>query len=144
MHRVLSFLIVDDDNSQLHLMRAILVELQMPHECHYVSNGQDALDFLHRKPPYEQARRPDLILLDLNMPGMSGFEVLRSIKTDDRLRNIPTIILSGSQASKDVNTCYGEYANAYIHKPTDLLDSIKVLEQIDRFWSHVAVPEQSF
>jgi len=131
------FLIVDDDLSQLHLVQALLRELNVSHECHYAANGPQALNFLNRRPPFERAPRPDLVLLDLDLPGMNGYQVLQHLKHDPNLRSIPTIILSSSRAIEDVNACYEEHANAFVQKPTDLDESLRVLEGIDRFWSRV-------
>src|SRR3954470_19211079 len=114
------FLIVDDDLSQLHLVQALLRELNVSHECHYAANGPQALNFLNRRPPFEGAPRPDLVLLDLNMPGMDGCQVLQHLKQDPNLRSIPAIIFSSSEAPKDVNACYEEHANAFVRKPMDL------------------------
>lgn len=131
------FLIVDDDVSQFHLIRTLLRELQLPHECHYTPDGRQALEFLRNHHPFEEAPRPDLVLLDLNMPGMTGWEVLHHLKEDPALRSIPAIIFSSSRALKDVNACYQEHANAFIQKPMDLDDTLRLLEGIDRFWSRV-------
>jgi len=133
----LIFLIVDDDINQLHLLRALLRELNLPHECQYASGGQQALDFLHQRHPFEEAPRPDIVLLDLNMPGMTGCELLHHLKENPNLRSIPAIILSSSRALRDVNACYQEHANAFIQKPMNLDDTMKLLEGIDRFWSRV-------
>ncbi len=137
MSDALDFLIVDDDLSQLYLMESLLRDLGLQHKCHYASNGEQALDLLHRTHPFENAPRPSLILLDLNMPGMSGREVLERIKSDPQLRSIPTIVLSSSLAPKDVNACYQQHANAYIHKPMDIDETLQLLSGIDRFWCHV-------
>lgn len=136
----LDFLIVDDDVSQLYLVRALLADLGLSHRCHYASSGKVALDFLKRRAPFEQAPRPHLILLDLNMPGMNGCDVLRQIKTDVEFRSIPIIILSSSRSLADINACYEGHANAYLHKPFDLEGTRRILQDIDRFWSQVEVP----
>ena len=139
MGRVFDLLIVDDDPGQLRLMQILLGELGLGHRCYYTSNGPKALDFLHRRAPLEEAPRPHLILLDLNMPGMNGCEVLRQIKSDPELCAIPVIILSSSQAESDVDACYREHANAYIHKPADLASNLGLLREIDRFWAECAL-----
>ena len=142
MSRVCDLLVVDDDTAQLQLLQLLLRELELPHHCHNVTTGDAALDFLHRKPPYESAPRPHLILLDLNLPGKTGCDILREIKTDPDLRLIPVIIFSQSQSRADIQACYTEKANAYISKPTDLDSNIKIIEAIERFWlKSVQLPE---
>jgi CheY-like chemotaxis protein len=139
MDRVLDLLIIDDDPSQAALMKAVVRELGLPHHCHYAFNGSVALDFLRRIPPFERAPRPDLILLDLNMPGMNGREVLHIVKSDPALHSIPVIMLSSSHAIQEVAACYGEHANAYIQKPLDLEGNLSVVRHLDRFWSGLAL-----
>jgi chemotaxis family two-component system response regulator Rcp1 len=137
----LIILIVDDDVSQLHLFQALVRELKLPHECYYTSTGEDALKFIRQQSPFEAAPRPDIVLLDLNMPGMSGFEVLRHLKEDPEMRSIPAIVFSSSRALNDVSECYQEHANAFIQKPMDLDATLEVLEGIHRFWSRVLTPD---
>jgi CheY-like chemotaxis protein len=132
-------LIVDDDPGQQKLFDTLLADLGLQHRCHYVLSGNLALDFLRRDAPYQDAPRPHLILLDLNLPGMNGYEVLRYIKSDLKYRAIPVVVLSSSPAMKDVDACYREYANAYVQKPTDLEGNIKLLREIDLFWSACAL-----
>lgn len=139
MARVFDLLIVDDDPAQLRMVQTLLRELRLEHRCQCAADGQQALDLLKRKPPFEKAFRPDLILLDLNMPGMDGCEVLRQIKSDPELRIIPVVMLSSSQAMQDIDACYREHANAYIRKPTDLESNLKLLRDIDRFWADLVV-----
>ena len=139
MGRTFDLLIVDDDPAQLQIIRTLLRELGLEHRCQYAASGREALDFLDHKPPFEKAIRPNLILLDLNMPGMSGCEVLRQIKSDPELRVIPVVMLSSSQAIQDIDACYREHANAYIRKPTDLESNLKLLRNIDRFWAELVV-----
>lgn len=138
MGRVFDLLIVDDDPVQLQLVQDLVRELGLLHRCHCVSDGGKALDLLRRRPPFEKAPRPDLILLDLNMPGMHGSEVLHRIKSDLELGSIPVIMLSSSEALQDVDACYREHANAYIQKPTDLESNLALLREIDRFWAELA------
>lgn len=133
-------LIVDDDPSQLHLFENLVIELGLPHRCHYAPNGSRALDFLRKKPPYNDAPTPHLILLDLHMPGISGCEVLRVIKSDVQLRRIPVIMLTTSQATQDVKDCYTEHANAYFSKRPDLQSNLRLLQGIDQFWAEAEMP----
>lgn len=129
------FLVVDDNVHQFLLVRSLLKFLKLPHVCYYASDGMQALTFLNRRPPFEAAPRPDLVLLDFDMPGMNGCEVLHRLKEDPNLRSIPAIILSGSRSPNNVNACYREHANAFVQKPMDLDETIRVLESIDQFWS---------
>jgi CheY-like chemotaxis protein len=135
MSRVLDLLIVDDDPGQRSLIQTSFCELGLSHRCHYVSNGTQALHFLNGVPPFEAAPRPDLILLDLNMPGMTGCEVLHQIKSDPKLLSIPVVMLSDSRAWRDVDACYREHANAYVEKPADLESSLDLLRDIHCFWA---------
>lgn len=138
MGRILDLLIVDDDPGQPQLIRAMINELALPDRCHYASSGFMALDFLNRRAPFEQAPRPDLILLDVNMPKMNGCELLQSIKNDTGFRLIPVIMMSNSESFSDVDACYGHSANAYIRKPADLDGNLRVVRGLDRFWSDTA------
>ena len=136
--KVRDLLVIDDDIGQVQLLRLLLTELGLPHRCHAVHDGRKALDFLHHQGSFGDAPRPDLILLDLNMPGMAGCEVLSRIKHDPELRNIPVIILSQSRDRADVIACYGERANAYIAKPADLDSNLELVQELERFWLQTA------
>lgn len=138
MDRALDLLIVDDDVGHVELFQVLIRELGLRHRCHHASSGTLALDYLKARSPFEGASRPNLILLDLNMPGLNGCEVLRIIKSDPGLRTIPVIVLSQSRNWSDVNQCYGDRANAYIGKPDDLDSNLRLLQQIDRFWGQIA------
>lgn len=139
MGREFDLLIVDDDPDQLQLIEALVRELGLRHRCHYVASGPQAFDFLRRVPPFEKAPRPQLILLDLNMPGMNGCEVLRSLKSDVNLLSIPVIMLSNSQEENDINACYREHANVYLKKPADYEGTLALLRNINRFWAESAL-----
>jgi len=138
MARVSNLLVVDDDVGQVILLRNLFKILGLPHECHHVVNGSLALQFLRLQPPYENAPRPQLILLDLNLPGKSGHEVLQEIKLDPVLRSIPVIVLSTSRRTEDIVASYDHHANAFISKPSDLPEAIEVISAIDRFWLETA------
>lgn len=131
-------LIVDDDTTQVYLFRQMLRELGHAHRCHHAPNGIAALDFLYRKAPYKDAPRPELIILDINMPGMNGCEVLSKIKADPALRAIPIIMFSVGMSQDDVNRSYSAHANAYVRKPEDYEASLRVVDQIERFWCRTA------
>jgi CheY-like chemotaxis protein len=131
-------LIVDDDTAQVQLLKALLHELGLAHRCHHALSGDIALAFLNRAPPYQNAPRPHLILLDLNMPGMDGCEVLHRIKGDPKFLTIPVIVLSNSQSSQDVDACYNGHANAYLVKPGNLDAALAMVQSIDRFWCGTA------
>src|ERR1700749_4108688 len=98
MGQVFDLLIIDDDRDQVGIIKILLADLGLSHRCHHAASGATGLDFLRHKPPYENAPRPHLILLDLNMPQMDGCEVLRQVKSDLDLLSIPVIMLSTSQA----------------------------------------------
>jgi CheY-like chemotaxis protein len=104
-----------------------------------VADGREALDYLNREGPYTEATRPDLILLDLNMPRMDGRETLAAIKSDDKLKAIPVVILTTSGAAPDIVASYQHRANAYVTKPFGLDDFEATVRQIDKFYREVAI-----
>ncbi len=101
------------------------------------SDGLEAMACLRREGKYAEATRPDLILLDLNLPRMNGFEVLNEIKEDPNLKRIPVVVLTTSQAEQDIIQSYNLYANAYVTKPVDLEQFVKVLKSIEDFWLEI-------
>src|SRR5688572_15995736 len=130
---------IDDDAGQARLLEIQLRDLGLEHRCFRTSCGTEALDFLRRQPPYQHAPRPALILLDINMPGMDGCDVLRVIKQDSDLHRIPVIMFSSTNSDQEFTRCYLENANACIRKPKDYETSLEVVREIDRFWFHTAV-----
>lgn len=128
------FLIVEDNLGDARLVSLMLGELPNPPVCTHIATGSGALAYLHSEEPYQNARRPDLILLDLNLPGVNGHEVLRSIKSDPALRSIPVLILSSSRNTQDIHDCYNSHANAYLTKPIELSDTEQIVQSIQRFW----------
>ena len=133
-----NMLVVDADIQQVYVLESLHRSLDSLHRYFYVNNGHAALDFLYRRPPYEKAAPPDLILLDLNLPDITGCDVLRAIKADPKLRPIPIIILSKSTSATDIQACYSEYANAYVVKPRDLDGHLRVVRAIESFWMNAA------
>jgi CheY-like chemotaxis protein len=112
-------------------------------KLHVVDNGVDAIAFLHREGPFASAPRPDLILLDLNLPRMDGREVLREIKADDDLKIIPVVVLTSSDAEEDILKSYNLHASCYITKPVEFDKFLKVVRSIREFWfAVVTLPPQ--
>ncbi len=136
--RVRDLLIVDDDPGQARLFTILLEELGVRHRCHHSPSGLEALNFLHRGPPFQNAMRPELIILDLHMPGMDGCAVLKAIKCDPDLRSIPVIMFSATDCQADFDRCYREQANACVRKARDYEGGIRIVREIEQFWLQVA------
>jgi chemotaxis family two-component system response regulator Rcp1 len=131
-------LLVEDSAAEARLAREALSEIQFPVRLHIASDGVQAMDFLRRNAPYQDAPRPQLVLLDLNLPRKDGREVLRDIKADDDLRRIPVVILTTSQAQSDIIRAYELHANCYIQKPLELDGFIEIVTSIHRYWLQMA------
>ncbi|MGA3171630.1 MAG: response regulator [Chthoniobacteraceae bacterium] len=132
-------LLVEDSAAEARLAFEALRETQFPVQLHTVSDGAQAMDFLRRREPYEDAPRPRLVLLDLNLPRKDGREVLRDIKADEDLRRIPVVVLTTSQAQSDIRHAYELYANCYIQKPLELDRFIEIVRSIHRYWLEMAL-----
>jgi CheY-like chemotaxis protein len=132
--RPVEILLVEDNPGDARLAVEALREAKVSNHLHWVVNGVDAMAFLRRQGPYPSAPRPDLVLLDLNLPKMDGREVLTQIKNDHGLRRIPVVILTTSQAEDDISGAYHLNANSYITKPVDLDRFMTVVRSIDKFW----------
>src|SRR5690606_17190503 len=127
-------LLVEDNPADVRLTIEALKDAKVYNELRVVSNGVDALAYLRREGEYADATRPDLILLDLNLPRMSGLEVLEVIKNDEILRAIPVVVITTSQAEQDIIRSYNNHANCYICKLVDLDQFIIVIKSIQNFW----------
>ena len=127
-------LLVEDNLGDARLTREALKEGKVYNNLHWVKDGVEALEFLHRKGKYAGSPRPDIILLDLNLPKKDGREVLQDIKNDEKLKRIPVVILTTSKAEEDVLKSYNLHANCYVTKPVDLEQFIVVVKSIDMFW----------
>jgi len=127
-------LLVEDNPADVRLTREALKEGKVYNNLHWTKDGVEALEFLRRQGKYADAPRPDIILLDLNLPKKDGREVLQDIKKDDKLKRIPVVILTTSKAEEDVLKSYNLHANCYVTKPVDLEQFIVVVKSIDMFW----------
>lgn len=134
--RPLNVLLVEDNPGDIRLMREALRE-GAHKKLDAVEDGEEALAYLRREVPYADAPKPDLIFLDLNLPKKDGREVLHEIKRDDQLKRIPVVILTTSEAERDVSRAYDLHANCYVKKPTDLDEYMSVIRACENFWLHI-------
>ncbi|MEI8306307.1 MAG: response regulator [Chloroflexales bacterium] len=136
-HVPIEILLIEDNPGDVRLTKEALRESKVSTRMHVVLDGVQAMAFLHREGDYAGVPRPDLILLDLNLPKKSGREVLADIKGDEQFRRIPVVILTTSQAEQDIIETYNLHANAYVNKPVDLDQFIKVVKSIEDFWFEI-------
>ena len=132
--RPIRILLVEDNPGDVILTREALCSCKIRNSIRTVCDGEKALAYLHRQGEYLDATRPDLILLDLHLPRMSGTELLAIIKADPELMGIPVVILSSSSAEEDIARAYARHANCFISKPLDLDQFVKVVRAIEDFW----------
>jgi CheY-like chemotaxis protein len=135
--RPLQVLLVEDSPADVVLAREALSDAEASSVLHVVSDGEEAMAFLRREGDHSRAPRPDLVLLDLNLPRKDGREVLAEVKADPGLRRIPVVVLSASAAADDVRSSYDHMANAYVRKPVDVECLTRVLRSIDDFWTRI-------
>ncbi len=136
-------LLAEDELADAHLVKAALRENKIIAELQHVIDGREALEYLHRKAPrFENAVRPNLILLDLNMPRMDGREFLAAIKHEPELKDIPVVVLTTSEVERDVVSSYDLGASGYITKPIDVVDFMAVIRDLTEYWIDlVRLPE---
>lgn len=141
--KAVDILLVEDNPGDIRLTQEAMKEARLTNTLHIARNGVQALDFLHQRGEFAEAPRPDLVLLDLNLPQLSGREVLKQMKDDAELRRIPVIVLSTSEANRDVLESYDLHANCYINKPVDFDEFLRLLVSIESFWFQlVKLPTQ--
>ena len=133
----IEILLVEDNPGDARLTQEALRDAKVRNNLHVVLDGVEALAFLRRQGKHAAVPKPDLILLDLNLPKKDGREVLEEIKQDDQLRHIPIVILTTSQAEKDIIESYRLRANAFVTKPVDLEQFLKVVRSIEHFWLEI-------
>ncbi len=135
-------LLVEDNEGDIVLTQDAFEECKVKTTISVVRNGQQALDFMYHRGEYAHAEKPDLILLDLNIPIFNGHEVLRQLKSDDQHKRIPVIMLTTSSNPKDISLAYENHGNSYIKKPLDMDEFLKAVLKIEEFWLQLAkLPE---
>jgi CheY-like chemotaxis protein len=139
MNEKFIILLVEDNPADVRLTQEALINGKVIHDMHVVSDGVEALAFLLQDEPFTQAPRPDLILLDLNMPRKNGHETLSVIKADPDLASIPVIILTTSSDDEDIKMSYDLHANGYIVKPVDIEQFFSTIQQLKEFWMSIVM-----
>lgn len=141
MMRPVEILLVEDNPGDVRLTEEALKEAKVRNNLNVVGDGEAALDFLYRRGRHAEAPRPDIVLLDLNLPRKNGRQVLAEVKADQELKRIPVVILTTSKAEEDILRTYDLHANCFITKPVDFEQFIRVVQSIESFWlSIVTLP----
>ena len=135
--RPIEILLVEDSKGDVGLIEEVFGEAKIRNNLHIAEDGEEAILFLNNKGQFLDAPRPDIILLDLNLPKKDGREVLEEVKEDDNLKNIPIVVLTTSKAEEDILRSYNLHANAYITKPVNFDQFIKVVKSIEDFWLEI-------
>lgn len=130
----MNILLVEDNPADVRLVREAIADSSVQAELHCATDGAQAIDFLRQTGGYTDAPLPDLVLLDLNLPGIGGKEVLREIKADPALRRIPVVVLTSSTAPRDVLDAYDAHVNSYMVKPSDYDDFLSLVTTIESYW----------
>ncbi len=133
----IEILLIEDSRGDIGLIEEVFEEAKIRNNLYVAEDGEEAIQFLNKKDQYADVPRPDIILLDLNLPKKDGREVLEEVKRDETLRNIPIVVLTTSKAEEDILKSYNLHANAYITKPVDFEQFIKVIKSIEDFWLEV-------
>jgi two-component system, chemotaxis family, response regulator Rcp1 len=137
MQNPIEILLIEDNPADIRLTQEAFREARLQNTLHVVQDGVSAMSFIRQTAPFQQAPRPDLILLDLNLPKKDGREVLKEIKSDPHIRTIPVVVLTTSDDEADVLRSYDLHANAYLVKPIDILQFIKMIQTLEDFWLSV-------
>lgn len=131
----LNILLVEDNPGDVRLTQEAFREANFPTEVNAVADGIEALDYLYQREGFGNSTRPDLVLLDINLPRISGHEVLQAVKADEKLRDIPVVMLSSSTADRDVERSFDLDANGYIPKPFDIDGFKRVVSEVEKLWT---------
>ena len=137
--RLVEILLVEDNPADIRLTQVAIKNSKIANNLHVVKDGIEAIYFLRKEGNCKDKPKPDLILLDLNLPRKNGFEVLSEIKNDPDLRRIPVVILSISDAEEDLLKTYNLHANCYIKKPVDMIEFEKIVKSIGNFWFSIVI-----
>jgi CheY-like chemotaxis protein len=132
--KIVHLLLVEDNEGDVLLTKEAFEECRVKTEINVAKNGQEALDFLFKRGRFIDAKKPDLILLDINLPIYNGHEVLKQIKTDPILKKIPVIMLTTSSNQKDISEAYENHCNSYIKKPLEISEFLSAVLKIEEFW----------
>jgi two-component system, chemotaxis family, response regulator Rcp1 len=137
MHNPIEILLIEDNPADIRLTQEAFQEARLHNTIHVAQDGVSAMAFIRQTAPYQHAPRPDLILLDLNLPKKDGREILEEIKSDPHTRTIPVVVLTTSEDEGDVLRSYNLHANAYLVKPIDVLRFITMIQSLESFWLSV-------
>lgn len=137
--RHIEILLVEDSPADVLIAREALDEAKLLNTIHVAEDGIEAMDFLYKRGKFAAATRPDLILLDLNLPRKNGREVLAEIKADENLKSIPVVVLTTSSAEEDILRSYNLYANCYVVKPVEFDSFVKAVQSIQHFWFSIVM-----
>ena len=135
--KIIDILLVEDSETDAELTLEALKQGKLQNTVNHVKDGEEAMQYLRREGEFKDAMRPDLILLDLNMPRVDGREVLRQMRDDEALKVIPVVVLTTSSHDKDILESYGLSANSYIVKPVDLTSFFDIVKEVNNFWVRV-------
>ncbi len=130
----IDILLCEDNLGDVYIINNVLVNSTSNYDLHHVTNGEAAMDYLQRRGDYQAASRPDLILLDLNLPKKHGFEVLQEIKTHPDLKTIPVIVLTSSKSEQDILRSYELFGSCFVTKPFDFEEFSNAMQDIEKFW----------
>ena len=137
----IEILLIEDNPGDIEFTRIAFKEYKFNNKLNVVRDGESALDYLHQKGKYQKAVKPDIIILDLTLPGIDGFEVLTTIKKDEKLENIPVVILTSSDREEDIEKAYENYASCFVSKPLNFEQFVKIIKSMNDFWlSIVTLP----
>jgi CheY-like chemotaxis protein len=137
LSRRVEILMVEDSPTDVLITREAIEQAKLVNTLHVVEDGEEAMQFLRRRGEHHDAPRPDLVLLDWNLPRKTGREVLEEVKADAELKIIPVVVLTSSRAERDVQKAYGLHANCYITKPGDFSSFVDLVSSLNQFWFHV-------
>ncbi len=133
--KIIDILLIEDSSTDVLMIREALSEVKLLNKIHVAEDGVEALDFLHKRGKFASSPRPNLILLDLNLPRKNGHEVLAEIKADKDLKRIPVVVLTTSSTKEDILRSYDLHVNCYVVKPVEFDSFVKAVQSIQHFWS---------